>query len=75
MSNGKVIIIHLIVGLIKKIYYKMTQYFQKPYEPFDGDINLQIDLPNQATKNDIENITHVYTSGFALKSNLANLKT
>ena len=46
MSNGKVIIIHLIVGLIKKIYYKMTQYFQKPYEPFDGDINLQIDLPN-----------------------------
>ena len=34
-----------------------------------------IDLSNYATKDDIKNITHVDTSGFALKTNLANLKT
>ena len=52
----------------------MSQYFPKPYEPFDGDINVKIDLPNYATKTDIRNISHVDTSSFALKSNLAGLK-
>ena len=68
-------IILLIVGLIKKTLYKMNQYFPKPYEPFDGDINVKIDLSNYATKDDIKNITHVDTSSFALKTNLANLKS
>ena len=53
----------------------MSQYFPKPYEPFGGDINVKVDLPNYATKTDIKNILHVDTSGFALKSNLASLKT
>ena len=53
----------------------MSQYFPKPYEPFGGDINVTVDLSNYATKNDINNITHVDTSSFALKRNLANLKT
>ena len=51
------------------------QYFPKPYETFDGDINVKIDLSNYATKADIKNISHVDTSSFALKTNLANLKT
>ena len=68
-------IIHLIVGLIKKTLYKMSQYFPKPYEPFGGDINVTVDLSNYATKDDIKNITHVGTSSFALKTNLANLKS
>ena len=68
-------IILLIVGLIKKTLYKMSQYFPKPYEPFGGDINVAVDLSNYATKDDIKNITHVDTSNFALKTNLANLKT
>ena len=70
-------IIHLIVGLIKKTLYKMSQYFPKPYEPFGGDINVTVDLSNYATKEIImqQNITHVDTSNFALKTNLANLKT
>ena len=68
-------IIHLIVGLIKKTLYKMSQYFPKPYEPFGGDINVTVDLSNYATKDDITNITHVDTSSFPLKTNLANLKT
>ena len=72
-------IILLIAGLIKKTLYKMSQYFPKPYEPFGGDINVTVDvtvdLSNYATKDDIKNITHVDTSSFALKTNLANLKT
>ena len=53
----------------------MSQYFPKPYEPFDGDINVKVDLSNYATKADIKNISHVHTSSFALKTNLAGLKT
>ena len=53
----------------------MRKYFPKPYEPFGGDINVKVDLSNYATKKDIKNITHVDTSSFALKTNVANLKT
>ena len=55
--------------------YKMSQYFQKPYEPFGGDINVKVDLSNYATKADIKNISHVDTSSFALKTNSTNLNT
>ena len=53
----------------------MSQYFPKSYEPFGGDINVKVDLSNYATKSDIKKISHVDTSSFALKTNLANLKT
>ena len=53
----------------------MSQYFRKPYEPFGGDINAKVGLSNYATKTDIKSISHVDTSSFALKTNLANLKT
>ena len=53
----------------------MSQYFPKQYEPFGGDINIKVDLSNYATKADIKNISHIDTSSFALKTNLANLKT
>ena len=65
----------LIVGLIKKTLYKMSQYFPKPYEPFAGNINVRVDLSNYATKADIKNITHINTSSFELKTNLSNLKS
>ena len=55
--------------------YKISQYFPKPFEPFCEDINVKVDLSNYATKAGIKNITHVDTSSFALKTNLANLKT
>ena len=55
--------------------YKVSQYFPKPYEQLGRDINVKIDLSNYATKADIRSITHVDTSSFALKTNLANLKT
>ena len=53
----------------------MSQYFPKPYEPFGGDINVKVDLSNYATKADVKNISHIDTSGFASKTNLATLKT
>ena len=53
----------------------MSQYFPKPYEPFGGNINVKVDLSNYETKADIKNISHVNTSSFALKTNLATLKT
>ena len=54
---------------------KFSQYFPKPYKPFGGDINVKVDLSHYATKADIKNVSHVDTSSFALKRNLANLKT
>ena len=53
----------------------MSQYFPKPYEPFGGDINVKVDLSNYAKKTDLKNVSHVDVSSFALKSNLASLKT
>ena len=35
MSNGKAMIILLIVGFIKRTLYKMSQYFPKPYGSFE----------------------------------------
>ena len=52
---------------------KISQHFPKSYELFD--INVNVDLSNYATKADIKNISHIDTSNFALKSNLASLKT
>ena len=52
----------------------MSQYFPKPFTSHFGDsIKVKIDLSNYATKADIKNISHVDTSSFELKTNLANL--
>ena len=53
----------------------MSQYFPKLNEPFGGDINVKVDLSNYATKSDLKNVTHIDVRSFALKSNLASLKT
>ena len=53
----------------------MSQYFPKPYESFGGEIKVKVDLSNYATKTYLKYVTHVDVSSFALRSNLANLKT
>ena len=53
----------------------MIQYFPKPFRGFGGNINVKVDLSNYATKSDLKNVTHVDTSSFALKTNLASLNT
>ena len=37
--------------------------------------NVKVDLSNYAAKTDLKNVTHVDISSFALKTNLATLKT
>ena len=56
-------------------HIKISQYFVKPFKSFGGNINVKVDLSNYTTKTDLKNVTHVDTSSFALKTNLANLKT
>ena len=62
-------------NVIKKKKKKNSQYFARPYETFGRDVNVKVDLSNYTTKTDTRNISHVDTSSFALKSNLASLKT
>ena len=52
----------------------MSQYSPKPSNHKEN-IKVEVDLSDYARKADIKNITHVDTSNFALKTNLANLKT
>ena len=54
---------------------KWVNTFLNTYGPSGRDINVKVDLSNYATKADIKNILHVDSSSFALKSNLASLKT
>ena len=53
----------------------MSQYFPKPFRSFRGNINVKVDLSNYATKTNLENITHIDTSSFVLKTNFVSLKT
>ena len=52
----------------------MSQYFP-PYRSSRGDIKVELDLSNYATKTDLKNVTHVDVSSFASKTNLSILKT
>ena len=51
----------------------MSQYFP-PYNNSSGNIKVELDLSNYATKDDVKNITHVDVSSYATKTNLAALK-
>ena len=51
----------------------MSQYFP-PYKGHIADVKVRLDLINYATKTDLKNVTHVDTSSFAIKTNLAGLK-
>ena len=77
--------IHSIVELVKKILNKfflneiislqMSQHFPKPFKSFGENIKVKVGLSNYATKADLKNVMHVDTASFALKTNLASLKT
>ena len=70
MSNGKDMIIHSIVGLIKN-----ESMLYKPYRNFEGNVKIELDLSIDATNLELKEATGIGTSNFALKSNLASLKT
>ena len=52
----------------------MSTYYP-PYKSSSNNIKVELYLTNYATKTDLNNITHVDTSSFASKTNLAALKT
>ena len=52
----------------------MSQYLP-PYNNSSNNVNVELDLANYATKDDVKNITHVDVSSYATKTNLAALKT
>ena len=49
--------------------------FLPPYNNSGENIKVELDLSNYTTKKDIKDITHVDTGSYALKTNLAVLKT
>ena len=53
----------------------MSQYFPKPYKSFERNINVKVYLSNYTVTTDLKNILYVDISIFALKTNLASLKT
>ena len=53
----------------------MSRQYFPPYGNSSNNVNVELDLANYATKDDVKNITHVYVSSFASKTNLAALKT
>ena len=62
MSNGKVMMFHLMVELIMKtLLYKMN-YFPEPYSSSKNKIKLELDLYNDAKKIDLKNGAGVDTS-------------
>ena len=69
MSNGKVMIIHLTVGLIKKKLYKGGNKCE------GTNVKVELDLSNYATKTDLKDAAGVDTSDFAKKTDLVNLKS
>ena len=70
-SNGKDLIIHLIVRLIKKTMNEILSNSVSLYKNESILSNLS-NLSNHATKADLRNVD---TSNIALKTNLASLKT
>ena len=51
-----------------------SQYFSPYQKSGSSNVNVKLDLSNYAKKDDVKNITHVYVSSFASKTNLAALK-
>ena len=49
--------------------------YYPPYRSSSNNIKVKLYLTNYATKDDVENITHVDVSSYATKTNLAPLKT
>ena len=67
-------IILLIVGLIRKTIYKISQYFPKSYRCFEGNAKVELDLFSYETIAKLKNATGADTFKLAAKSDLASLK-
>ena len=59
MVNGKVVIIRLIVGLIKKILLHKMSYFPKPYSHNKSKIKVELDFSNYAMKSEFKKANYI----------------
>ena len=67
MSNGKVMIVLFIVGLIKNMpLYKMS-YYPEPDSHGRNKMKVELDLSNYGTKADLKGATVIDTSNLATK--------
>ena len=53
----------------------MRQYFPEPYQLSGGNVKVELDLYNYATKADVKGATGISTSTLASKTDLVSLKT
>ena len=53
----------------------MSQYFRKPYELSDGNVKVELDFSNYATKSDLKKAVGFDTSTLTRKADLACLKS
>ena len=74
MLIQKVVIIHLVVGLIKRILLCKMSYFPELHTHSKNKIKVYLNLSSYTTKSDLQNVTGIGTSNFAKKVNLVNLK-
>ena len=74
MLRGKVMIIRLIGGQIKRNSIKLSQYFHKLHEHYSGNVKVELDLSHFVMKGDKKGATGVDTSNLVAKSDLATLK-
>ena len=52
---------HSFNSWMKKILFKMSQYFPKPYRSFRGNVKVELDFSSYATKAELKNATGVDT--------------
>ena len=57
MSSGKIIIIRLASGKVKKIY--KISYFPEPYSHSRNKINAELDLSNYVTKFELSKLSNI----------------
>ena len=75
MSNGKAMISCSVVGLIKQMLYKMSQwYFPKPCKRFGRNVKVELGLCHYTTKAELKWATGVDTSNLVAKPDLVRLK-
>ena len=75
MPNGKVMIIHLIVGFMKMILYKNESIlFLNHMNLLEETLMLKLICLIMQQKTDLKNATRIDTSKLAAKSNLVSLK-
>ena len=71
MVNGKAMIIILIAAMIKNTWHKGVNIYQN--QNLWGDVKVELDLSNYATKADLKNSTGGDISKFTNKADLASL--